>query len=193
MAVDATRPRRELVLAAAADLFAERGFRAVGVDEIGAAAGITGPGVYRHFARKEALLVALFDALGQRMLAGVREISAASGPARDTLERLVDFHLDLLSREGRVVGVYLQEERDLPPADRRRFRRGQRSYAESWRVVLSELREDLTSAQVTAGVQGGLAVLNSPLLGRPPATIESLRPLLRQMCLAALLTRRTPR
>ena len=49
-------PRRELLLRAAADLFAARGFHDVGMDDIGAAAGITGPGVYRHFASQQALL-----------------------------------------------------------------------------------------------------------------------------------------
>ena len=65
-------PRRELLLEAAAELFAARGFHAVGIDDIGAAAGITGPGVYRHFAGKQALLEVLCDRAMTRLLDGAR-------------------------------------------------------------------------------------------------------------------------
>ena len=45
-------PRKAILLRASAELFAARGFRAVSIDEIGHAAGISGPAVYRHFATK---------------------------------------------------------------------------------------------------------------------------------------------
>src|SRR5262249_42746727 len=49
------------ILEAAAKLFQERGFGAVGVDEIGERAGVTGPAIYRHFRGKEDILASLFD------------------------------------------------------------------------------------------------------------------------------------
>ena len=64
----AALPRRELLLQSAADLFATKGYHAVGIDDIGAAAGISGPGVYRHFASKQALLEALCDRALSSML-----------------------------------------------------------------------------------------------------------------------------
>ena len=51
--------RRQQILKEAARLFAERGFHGVGVDEIGAAVGISGPGLYRHFPGKDAMLRSL--------------------------------------------------------------------------------------------------------------------------------------
>ena len=81
-----TAPRRELVLEAAADLFAARGFHAVGMDDIGEAAGISGPGVYRHFPSKQALLETLLDRTMDRMLETVRGIA--------DLETLIDAHVD---------------------------------------------------------------------------------------------------
>ena len=53
--------RRKELIAVAANLFASRGYYAVTVDDIGDAVGLTGPALYRHFASKEALLVAVFD------------------------------------------------------------------------------------------------------------------------------------
>lgn len=64
--------RREQILREAARLFAERGFHGVGVDEIGAAVGISGPGLYRHFPGKDAMLAELLVGISERLLAGGR-------------------------------------------------------------------------------------------------------------------------
>jgi AcrR family transcriptional regulator len=55
----AARSREDAILAAAAELFAAHGYAAVGIDDIGAAVGVSGPAVYRYFPGKEALLAAL--------------------------------------------------------------------------------------------------------------------------------------
>ncbi|MBS2080005.1 helix-turn-helix domain-containing protein, partial [Mycobacterium tuberculosis] len=44
--------RRLKLLSAAERLFAERGFLAVRLEDIGAAAGVSGPAIYRHFPSK---------------------------------------------------------------------------------------------------------------------------------------------
>ena len=62
--------RRSQLLAAAEQLIADRGFLAVRLEDIGAAAGVSGPAIYRHFAGKEALLVELLVGISTRLLAG---------------------------------------------------------------------------------------------------------------------------
>lgn len=51
--------RREILLAAAARLFAERGYDGTGTEEIARAAGVSKPVLYRHFDSKKALYLAL--------------------------------------------------------------------------------------------------------------------------------------
>ncbi|WP_431278388.1 TetR/AcrR family transcriptional regulator [Leifsonia poae] len=55
------RARREEILDAAAALFAEQGFGGVSLREIAARAGISHPGLLRHFGSKDELLVDLLD------------------------------------------------------------------------------------------------------------------------------------
>src|SRR6185312_14765188 len=62
---------------------AERGFHAVSMADIGAASGIVGSGVYRHFDSKSAVLVALLDEGMERLLAGA---AAAVGSGRPDAE-----------------------------------------------------------------------------------------------------------
>src|SRR3954468_23621879 len=86
--------RREQILKEAARLFAERGFHGVGVDEIGAAVGISGPGLYRHFAGKEAMLAELLVGISGRLLAAGRERVAAAADPAEALDALVRGHID---------------------------------------------------------------------------------------------------
>ena len=48
--------RRDQLAAIAADLFARQGYHAVSVNDIAAAAGLSGPAIYRHFPGKQAVL-----------------------------------------------------------------------------------------------------------------------------------------
>ena len=73
--------RRLQLLSAAERLFAERGFLAVRLEDIGAAAGVSGPAIYRHFPNKESLLVELLVGISTRLLAGARQVRNDSADA----------------------------------------------------------------------------------------------------------------
>jgi AcrR family transcriptional regulator len=62
--------RRELIERAAADVFAERGYRGASMDEIAGRSGVSAPVVYDHFASKQDLHVHLLE----RHYAGLREV-----------------------------------------------------------------------------------------------------------------------
>src|SRR5919108_4851035 len=124
--------RREAILAAALDLFRRWGFHSVGIDEIGTSAGISGPGVYRHFPSKSSLLVALFDSLSERMLAAAEEIQKADYPPEETLERLVDFQVATAVAERALLAVWLQDAQSLPRPDHRRIAERQAGYVAVW-------------------------------------------------------------
>jgi AcrR family transcriptional regulator len=53
--------RRELILESAARLFGEQGYAGTTLDEIAAASNVTKPILYRHFASKKALYLALLE------------------------------------------------------------------------------------------------------------------------------------
>src|SRR3954453_386295 len=106
--------RRELLLESAADLFAEKGFHGVGIDDIGEAAGITGPGVYRHFPSKQALLETLIDRTMDRMLQLAEHAS--------DLEALVDLHVSLVNEQQALHRVWVREQAALTEDVRRSLR-----------------------------------------------------------------------
>src|ERR1044071_3743207 len=62
--------RRELITAAAAELFAERGYRGASIEEIARRSGVTPPVVYEHFDSKREL----YRDLLERHFAELREV-----------------------------------------------------------------------------------------------------------------------
>lgn len=180
MPVTTTAPRRELLLEAAADLFASRGYHAVGIDDIGAAAGITGPGVYRHFASKQALLEQVCDRTMTRLLDRARSITS--------LEALVDLHVDFTVDERALLGVLVREQRALSDYVRRSLRTRQRSYEQLWRDAVGRQREDLNGDDVALIVASTLAMLNATSLVDSKVTDDRRRLLLRTMAASALLS-----
>jgi len=186
------RPRREQLLLSAAELFAAHGFHAVGIDEIGAAAGISGPGVYRHFASKQALLEALCERGITSMLEGARGIPAAHDDPARALAALVDLHVDFAVARRALLGVWAREQRALSPEVRRVLRRRQRDYEQPWREVLQRLRDDLDPGEVAVAVTATLTMLNATAVVDPSVPSDRLARLLRRMALAALLSRTAP-
>ena len=153
--------RREAILAAALELFRQRGFHSVGIDEIGTSAGISGPGVYRHFPSKSSLLVALFDRLSERMLVAAEEIQKADCPPEETLDRLVVFHVATAVAEPALLAVWQQDAQSLPRPDRQRIHDRQVGYSAVWEATLARLRPELSSGEAHTVVHAAIGAVNS--------------------------------
>ena len=169
MSTEAPAPtRREQILKEAARLFADRGFHGVGVDEIGAAVGISGPGLYRHFAGKDAMLAELLVGISERLLTGGRHrvAQAAGDPAR-VLSSLIDGHIDFALDDRPLITLHDRELDRLRDSDRKLVRQLQRQYVELWVEVVRGVYPALTEPAARSAVHSVFGLLNStPHLGR---------------------------
>ncbi|MEU8650319.1 TetR/AcrR family transcriptional regulator [Streptomyces sp. NPDC048737] len=161
--------RREQILREAARLFAERGFHGVGVDEIGAAVGISGPGLYRHFPGKDAMLAELLVGISGRLLTGARRrVQEADGAGAGTvLDSLVEGHIDFALDDRPLITLHDRELDRLRDSDRKLVRQLQRQYVELWVEVVREVYPALTEPAARSAVHSVFGLLNStPHLGR---------------------------
>ncbi|MEU5700937.1 SACE_7040 family transcriptional regulator [Streptomyces aurantiacus] len=166
--------RREQILKEAARLFAERGFHGVGVDEIGAAVGISGPGLYRHFAGKDAMLAELLVGISEQLLAGgrlrVAESESGGGNPEALLDALIEGHIDFALDDRPLITLHDRELDRLRDSDRKLVRQLQRQYVELWVTVVRELHPGLAEPSARSAVHSVFGLLNStPHLGRPGA------------------------
>ncbi|MFJ4774326.1 TetR/AcrR family transcriptional regulator [Streptomyces uncialis] len=165
--------RREQILKEAARLFAERGFHGVGVDEIGAAVGISGPGLYRHFAGKDAMLAELLVGISGQLLTGGRrrvEESAADDDPAALLDSLIEGHIDFALDDRPLITLHDRELDRLRESDRKLVRQLQRQYVELWVDAVRAQYAALTETEARATVHAVFGLLNStPRLSRPGA------------------------
>jgi AcrR family transcriptional regulator len=164
--------RRERILVAAARLAAGRGFHTVGLADIGAQAGIVGSGIYRHFASKDALLVALLDRGMDRLADGAAAILASVPDGNAALSALVRDHIAVSIEDRAVLAVYHREIYTLPEEDRRRLQRRQRHYVEDWVHLLAPLRRDLADGELRLTVHAAIGAVQSTLFFRSGIATE---------------------
>jgi len=161
------RTRREEILEIAVGLFATRGYHGVSMDDIGAAAGVTGPALYHHFAGKEAMLAAALIPVSEQLLAGGQaRIAEYADQPHAALTALVDFHVEFALDNPAVIALHLHELDRLPDEPRRQIRRLQRQYVEQWVSLLTVLRPELSDGEARVLAHAAFGLMNStPFLG----------------------------
>ena len=191
MSVAATprgRRRRERLLDATAELVAERGFHAVGIADIGAAAGVSGSAIYRHFGSKQEILVALLDAVVDGLLEQANELAHEHDDPHARLDALIRAHIAFALRDRAIITVYSQEIYHLPDVDRRRIRRTQRDYAGVWTETLTEVHPELHGEAARARVHAAFGLLNAVADFTSGLDDDALAEQLHAMTVAAILT-----
>jgi AcrR family transcriptional regulator len=178
--------RRTQLLAAAEQLIAERGFLAVRLEDIGAAAGVSGPAIYRHFSGKEGLLVELLVGVSTRLLAGGRAVVADAPEAAAALDGLIEFHLDFALEEPDLIRIQDRDLANLPAPAQRQVRRAQRRYVETWVSVLRDVHPGLDDDRARVMAHAAFGLLNSTQYSVGAADRDRSRAVLRAMTNAAL-------
>ncbi len=178
--------RRLQLLGAAERLFAERGFLAVRLEDIGAAAGVSGPAIYRHFPNKESLLVELLVGISTRLLAGAREVQSRETDAAAALDGLIDFHLDFALGEPDLIRIQDRDLAYLPAAAERQVRRAQRQYVEVWVSALRRVEPGLAETDARLMAHAVFGLLNSTPHSLKPDGAARSRAVMRAMTVAAL-------
>ncbi|MCD2103621.1 TetR/AcrR family transcriptional regulator [Rhodococcus erythropolis] len=180
--------RRRQLLDAAARLIAERGFVSVRLEDLGAAVGISGPAVYRHFPNKDAVLVELLVGISTRLHEGGSAAAEAADSPSAALDALVEFHLDFALGEPDLIRIQDRDLESLPADARRQVRQTQRKYVEVWVGVLEQLDPQLDQADARIKAHATFGLINSTPHSANPASPARARRVLRDMTLAALRT-----
>lgn len=153
--------RREEILDAAARLFAERGYHGVSIDDIGAAVGMSGPGIYRHFTGKEDVLAQMLLHISRRLHDEGGRCVVGSGDASAALDALLRSHASFSISQPALITVHGRELGNVPEPARRQIRRLQRLYVEEWVGVLSDMLPGVPQARLRTAAHAAIGLLNS--------------------------------
>jgi AcrR family transcriptional regulator len=176
--------RRLQLVRAASRLFAERGFRAVSMEDLAAEAGVSGPAVYRHFTSKEALLANLLIDVSEQLLERGRQRATSASPL-EALASLVAFHTDFALRDRDLIRIQDHDFANLAVEDARTVSRLQRSYLEVWVGVLRRIDSALSEGVARTKIQAVFGLLNSTPHSASHRDTEATRAILEAMAMDA--------
>jgi len=152
--------RREEILSAALALFRRKGVSGVGMDEIGAAAGISGPTVYHYYRNKAELVLDAYDRASERVSVGTDDALRNASSAREALEAMVRSYVDIATDNLDLIVVASREGSALPAPERSRLWRRRREVRDKWALALQAARPDLAPAEVRLLVRAVFPTLN---------------------------------
>jgi len=132
------RRRAPEIIAAAARVFAERGFHGATTQDIADVLGIRQASLYYYFASKEAALELVCLKGVEGFFEAAKAIAVGPGSARNRLVRLIDSHLSPLLDRSDFVKVFLNERQHLPTESRRRIGKWSRGLERIFEDVLKE-------------------------------------------------------
>ncbi|MFD0687193.1 SACE_7040 family transcriptional regulator [Actinomadura fibrosa] len=181
----AANPRRAEILAAAAELFARRGYHGVSIGDLGRAVGLTGPALYRHFSGKEAVLAEMLLDISERLRAEGARRAAAPDPG-EALDALLRWHVAFALDNPALITVHERELDNVPEPERHRIRRLQRAYVEEWVAVLRRLHPRTPDGRGRAAVHACFGLLNSTPHSAAGLDRAAMGDLLHAMARAAL-------
>jgi TetR/AcrR family transcriptional regulator len=153
---------RDSLVDAAARLFGERGYDAVGIREVATAAGVTPGMISYYFGDKIGLLQAVADRVFARLLGNLQSLAAAPRSERPLAASLIAFLIETLARDPWIPQFVVREivSRDGPV--RQRF--VERFASQAARVAPALFAQEIAAGRLRRDLDPALALLS--LLGQ---------------------------
>ncbi len=152
--------RREALLTQAIRMFARRGYSAVGLEDIGAGVGISGPSVYNHFGSKQEILVTAVARCAAALLAELDFVYDVAATPDEALGLLIHSYVQFAGRHHDVIGLLITDHMHLPQAERAAAYRDRREYLGEWAHLLRSHHPELDPVSAQIRIQAVLAIVN---------------------------------
>ena len=162
---------RARLVEAAAQLFAEKGYRGASVRQIADAASVTPAMVAYYFNGKLGLLEEVLDSVFTRLLSRTVELTEASRSGGSTLETFIDIYLKALTAEPWIPHFLVREVLSENTPVRERF--VERFASRAAQVVPALMQEQIDAGRLRRDLDPQLAVLSLigmcifPLIAEP--------------------------
>lgn len=151
---------REGLVCTAVELFAERTYSSVGIEDIAAASGMAPSSLYNHFASKSELLVTALTRADGFLQVTLDRILARSADARSALFELVEAYVSFAVENPALIDALVTEVRNLPEGPAAVMRQSQRSYVGEWSQLVRDVHTEIDAQAARVSVHAGLMMIN---------------------------------
>lgn len=132
-----SRLSRDDVIQAAGRLFANRGYHATSMRDLGNELGILGGSVYAHVASKEELLVEVVQRAGRLFGESAEQAMVSSEHPREQLRALIRGHIGVVLAHREESQTFLNETTALSESNRHAIVRERDTYEARFRSVIT--------------------------------------------------------
>ncbi|WP_028849857.1 TetR/AcrR family transcriptional regulator [Thermocrispum municipale] len=131
------------LVAAAAEVFRDKGYRNATIDDIAEAAGISRPTVYKYTKSKRWLLDRMVDTVTEDLGRRLRSVLDSDDDALTRLRRVIATHVEAATVNRTFYAIVFAEETELSEAGRRRFRSWAHDVTSDFQTLLDECVEQV--------------------------------------------------
>ncbi len=135
--------QRDAMLAAAAHLFAERGYPSASIAELAQAFGVSKALLYHYYRDKEHLLFDIADRYVDRLVTLIDDVQAGGGAPESLLRTLIERFMVAYEHAGDFHRVLVQDVKYLSPAHRAKVRAKQRVVIDAFTRAVAAAAPDL--------------------------------------------------
>jgi AcrR family transcriptional regulator len=182
--------QREQILAAAARLFASRGYTAASMNELAAACGVSKATLYHYVRDKQGLLAQIAAGHVARLEALLAEVAAQQLPPQEHLRALILRFMQAYANAEHEHRVLTEDVKFLAETERERVLGGQRRVVSAFADAVAALRPALRQAgldkAVTMLLFGMINWTFTWLRADGPLTHEALAPIVVDLFLGGL-------
>ena len=189
--------QRGLILARAAQLFAQRGYSATSMNEVAEACGMSKPALYHYYKDKYTLLVQAAEEHMARLEALVKEVQAQRLPPEERLRMLIERFVEEYANAQDSHRVLTEDVKFLEDEDRERVVAAQRRVVAAFSRTVGELRPELKRAALdkplTMLLFGMINWMFTWLKPEGPLSHEAMAPLVADLFFGGVPAVRLPR
>ncbi len=141
--------QREKILAAAARLFARRGYSATSMNQVAEACALSKATLYHYYRDKYSLLASIADEHVSRLLALVQSVHAETSEPEQKLRELIRRIVEEYADAQDAHRVLTEDVKFLEPADQKRVLDKEREVVAGFARAVGGLRPELDAALLT--------------------------------------------
>jgi AcrR family transcriptional regulator len=130
--------KKGVIIQRAATLFRKKGFAATSMRDIAASIGVEAPSLYNHIESKNAILKEVCLRVARLFMNNLKEVELSSEPNLVKIEKIIRFHISMMTEEYESVYISDHEWMHLPEPFLSDFKTQRRNYRSRLAAILQK-------------------------------------------------------
>lgn len=130
--------KRKEILAIAAHLFAEKGYKATSVKDIAELAGMEAASLYNHIKSKQEVLQVLLLDVAEKFNVAMDAISLEDIPPKLKLKKIIEAHLEIAFKNKHSVHLILHDWKELEAQQKENFLNLRNEYQSKFQKIIED-------------------------------------------------------